>query len=119
MVRTYVGLILKRSSTLFDLGGEALVEGVVPSGDLGACGACPVDAACVQRAIGVGDNEAVEACLLLLGAEGRRWRCGLWRVRRCWPVRVPQRMRGRPGLPTSVAAVPRLSAVRATPRAEG
>ena len=65
-----VGLDFEEVVDALYLGGEALVEAVVPSGDLGACGACPVDAACVQCAIGVGDNESVEACLLLCGAEG-------------------------------------------------
>ena len=46
------------------------VESIAPGGDLGACGACPVDTAGVQCAVGVGDDEAVESCLLLCGAEG-------------------------------------------------
>ena len=65
-----VGFDLEEVVDALYLGGETLVEGVVPGGDLGACGACPVNAAGVQSAIGVGDNEAVEACLLLCGAEG-------------------------------------------------
>ena len=65
-----VGFDLEEVVDALYLGGETLVEGVVPGGDLGACGACPVDVAGVQGAIGVGDNEAVEACLLLCGAEG-------------------------------------------------
>lgn len=46
------------------------VESIAPGGDLGACGAYPVDTAGVQCAVGVGDDEAVESCLLLCGAEG-------------------------------------------------
>ena len=65
-----VGFDFEEVVDALHLGGEALVEGVAPGGDLGACGACPVDAAGVQRAVGVGDDEAVEACLLLCGAEG-------------------------------------------------
>ena len=65
-----VGLDFEEVVNALHLGGEALVEGVAPGGNLGACGACPVDAAGVQRAVGVGDDEAVEACLLLFGAEG-------------------------------------------------
>ena len=68
---TYVaGLDLQQVVNALHIGGDARIEGVAPSGDLGACGACPADAAGVQRAVGVGDDEAVEACLLLCGAEG-------------------------------------------------
>ena len=63
-----VGFDFEEVVDALHLGGETLVEGVVPGGDLGACGACPVDATCVQSAVGVGDNESVEACLLLCGA---------------------------------------------------
>lgn len=97
---------------------SALVEGVVPSGDLGACGAGTVDAACVQRAIGVGDNEAVEACLLLLGAEGGDGGVGFGAFGAVTCAGAAKDA-GAPRVATSVAAVPRLSAVRATPRAEG
>ena len=64
------GLDLQQLVDALHIGADALVEGVAPGGDLGACGACPVDATGVQGAVGVGDDEAVEACLLLTGAEG-------------------------------------------------
>ena len=40
-----VGFDFEEVVDALHLGGEALVEGVAPGGDLGACGACPVDAA--------------------------------------------------------------------------
>ena len=42
-----VGFDFEEVVDALHLGGEALVECVVPGGDLGACGAGPVDAACV------------------------------------------------------------------------
>ena len=68
--------------------------------------------------IGVGDNEAVEACLLLLGAEGGDGGVGFGAFGAVGLCGCRKGC-GAPRVATSVAAVPRLSAVRATPRAEG